>query len=123
MRVLLLLFAASACTGTDHEIQITGEYLTNYDSVLVHQDGGEVGSSVIEVIVSDDLGELDDAFFHSDSVNGRFAVSAPDGAENVRVELVQHTDDFHDIAAAYVISGALDRDVDLGTIDLSQPSR
>jgi hypothetical protein len=120
MRYLLLLLAAS-CMSTSEQA-ITGEYLTNFDSVTVTLPGGGMsGSSVVEVTVRDEFGDTyDHGYFHSETVNGTFQLSAPDGSTNLHALFVQHTADGNDHHIEYLIEGPIHSTVEMGLVDLTR---
>ena len=115
MRIALLLILASSCTtAADHVV--SGTYETNYDGVLVDND---IGSSVVEVHVDNQDGSpRQDLYFHSDTVAGAFAFTVPDGAANVLVWFDSKTSDGNDQRVEYEIDGPVERDVDMGYIEL-----
>ena len=118
MRLALLLILASSCTtSADHAV--TGTYLTNYDGVVINDQNGSSGASVVEVIAHDQDGYMiDDGYFHSETVSAPFSVIVPDGSVDVRVLLKTQTTDGNDRHVEYQIDGPIQRDVDLGVVDL-----
>jgi hypothetical protein len=115
MRFALLLILASSCTTAGDHVA-SGTYDTNYDGVIV-DDG--IGASVVEVKVDNQDGSpVQDLFFHSDSVDGSFTFTVPDGSVNVLVWFDSKTADGKDQHAEYEIDGPVENDVDMGYVEL-----
>ncbi|HEY6038455.1 MAG TPA: hypothetical protein VIV58_29435 [Kofleriaceae bacterium] len=113
--VLFTILVAGCTTSTEHSIY--GTYETNFDGVTIHNQYGEDPGGVVEVTASDPSGYvLDDAFFHSESIVGPFAVQVPDGSVSVHLVFKQFTayDGDHTIEA--IADGPITGDVDAGLI-------
>ena len=119
MRTVLFAFVIAGCT-TSSEHAIYGTYETNFDGITIHDQYGEDPGGVVEVVATDPTGfQFDDAFFHSESVEGPFSVQVPDGAVSVHLRFKQFTADNADHTIEAIADGPITGDVDAGLIVIS----